>query len=504
MQPYAMFDPTTDTGGMSYAFRRVRDIGNNGGSWVINSEVDPLVGCDFGLRVSQSVRGIRTSWNYDTRKLTPAVVRTINECFLCLLHEILAKPYAAIAALKLIDAGAADAERFVLRGPEVPASDTRLIDAIFDSRHETEVALSLNGVTATYAQLRQRSARLAQILLEEHRVAEGDVVALMMGRSIEWVVAALACMRLGVCYAPLEIEAPPLRIRALVERVKPKVLIARDAVSDSPVTLLQLDSAGWQRLAEGPAQDIKLPLVVPKADRPAYLLHTSGSSGAPKGVLISEGSLLNYISWAAKHYNVREIDASILHTSLAVDLSVTSLWVPLFVGKRVELLEQQGSVPALLGIISDERRWLVKLTPTHLRGLAQYCRLMGVSIAPSRGVMVVGGEQLNQSDLEPWMPRGSDLHFYNEYGPTETTVGSTCGAVPSGQEGPVSMGKPIDNTFAWCVDADGQPLPFGLPGELALGGAGVALGYCLSESAGGEQTRFFMEERSKTSCLQHG
>jgi len=503
-QSYAMFDPMSDTGGVSYAFRRVRAIGTNGGSWTINGEVDPLVGCDFGLRVSQSERGIRTSWNYNTRKLTAAAVQTLNESFLCLLGEILGKPDANIASLRLIDAADAAAERFVLRGPEVAAPAGRLIDAILDSRRETQVALSLNGVIATYADLRQRSTRLAQLLVKKHSVVEGDTVALMMGRSIEWVVAALACMRLGVCYAPVEVEAPALRIKGIVERMKPKMLIARDAVSDSPVPVFQLDAACWDTLSKAAPKGAKLPAVAPQPERPAYLLHTSGSSGTPKGVLISEGSLLNYVSWAARYYNAADIDASIVHTSLAVDLTVTSLWVPLFAGKRVEILEQQGSVPALLKIISEERRWLVKLTPTHLRGLAQCCGLMGVPIAPKRGVMVVGGEQLSQSDLEPWTARGGELRVYNEYGPTETTVGSTCAEVSSGQEGAVSIGKPIDNTLAWCVDADGQPLPFGLPGELILGGAGVALGYSLSEGASVEQARFIWDERSNARAYRTG
>jgi amino acid adenylation domain-containing protein len=507
-QSYAMFDPTTETAGVSYAFRRIPDAGSNGGSWVINSEVDPLVGCELGLRVSQSARGIRTSWTYDTRKLSASVVQAINDCFLCLARGALGEAESRIDSLRLLDSIDGPADRFVLRGPEAPAASARLIDAIFDRRHENDVALALSGRTATYAELNLWSARLARLLVERHGVAEGDCVALMMGRSIEWVVAALACMRLGACYAPIEVEAPPLRIRGIVERIKPKLLIAGDAVKESTVSILQLDSAGWKELTEQRTGAVELPVVAFRSDRAAYLLHTSGSSGTPKGVLVSEGSLLNYVSWAAKHYNVQDIDASIVHTSLAVDLTVTSLWVPLFAGRRVEILEQQGSVPALLRIISEDRRWLVKLTPTHLRGLAQCCRLLGMPVAPRRGVLVIGGEQLNQSDLEPWTPRPPELRIFNEYGPTETTVGSTCGEVPEGQEGPVSVGDPIDNTLAWSVDADGQLLPFGLPGELIVGGAGVALGYCLREGPGGavgpEHARFFRDERSKSRAYHTG
>src|SRR5581483_3089613 len=319
---YSMFDPTAQMAGISYAFRRARDVGHNGTGWIINSEVDPLVGCELGLRLSQSVRGLRAGWTYDTKKLTAAVVESINGCFVSLIREVLHKPGVPIANLQLIDAG----DEVVLRGPVVAAPDTTLIGAIFDARREREIALTSNGQRVTYADLEAWSGRLAQLLVERYGVAEGDVVALMMGRSIEWVVAALSCMRLGACYAPVEVEAPPQRIRSIVERMAPKLLIAADAVNDTPVPTLQLDAACWQKPVAEPAAAVRLPAVGAKPDRPAYLLHTSGSGGSPKGVLVSEGSLLNYISWAAEHYGIRQIDASILHTSLAVDLTVTSLW----------------------------------------------------------------------------------------------------------------------------------------------------------------------------------
>jgi amino acid adenylation domain-containing protein len=485
---YELFDVSAAMAGVCFAFTQTRELGSNGSRWVINASHEPLLGCELGLRITQSARGTLASWTFDASKFDANAVRALHDSFVSLLRGALREPEAALSSLEVVDV--ADQSRYVLHGPSTTVGAPRLVDAIFDASHADSPALSMNGKRLSFRELDLWSARLASLLAREQGITEHDTVALMMGRSIEWVVSALALMRLGACYAPIEVEAPPLRMRSIVARAQPKLLITRDAVAESPVSTLLFDAACWERLEQhSKVASATVPLK-PVADRPAYLLHTSGSSGAPKGVRVSEGNLLNYVAWAAKHYGLEEIDAAVLHTSMAVDLTVTSLWVPLFAGKPIEILEQQGSIPALLKLIGEDRRWLLKLTPTHLRGLAQCSQLVRVPIAPMRGVIVVGGEMLTYRDLQPWQTAGGELRFYNEYGPTETTVGSTCEDVIAGGDGPVSIGKPIDNTLAGSVDVDGHLLPFGLAGELVLGGVGVALGYTGDDVA--DESRFFI------------
>ena len=144
----------------------------------------------------------------------------------------------------------------------------------------------------------------------------------------------------------------------MLARLRPKLLLT-GAPGRGPCATLVFDAECWDVLGRRSEAGSATSLLPFDRDRPAYLLHTSGSSGEPKAVLTCEGNLHNYIRWAEQAYRLRDIDAAVLHTSLAVDPAVTSLWLPLFAGKTVEILEPQGSVAGLLKIIAADRRWLV-------------------------------------------------------------------------------------------------------------------------------------------------
>ena len=499
---YEIFDASQSANGTTFAYSAASEGDGNGASWIIHRERDLLVGCELGLRVVQSRRGTHVHWTVDAKKFTESSIGVLQTAFVCLLKGALSQPETPIGALSMLDMDDRQSERCILRGRQTSADDKRLVDTIFAARHADAPALMLNGRTLKFGELNLWSARLAALLAEQYGVRERDTVVLVLGRSIEWIVAALAVLQLGACYAPIDVDAPALRIRALLDKIRPKLRISADAPTDGPVATLPFNAECWEVLGQRSETGSSIEALPFDPDRAAYLLHTSGSSGEPKGVLISEGNLQNYVRWAGRAYGVEDIDAAVLHTSLAVDLTVTSLWVPLFAGKSVEILEQQGSVAALLKIIAADRRWLLKLTPTHLRGIAQYCQLMGVPLAPCRGVMVVGGEQLDYRDLEPWQPLASELRIYNEYGPTETTVGSTCWQLSAAGQGAVGIGKPIDNTIAYVADADGMVLPCEVPGELVIGGAGVAIGYV--DDSGQENARFARDESLRVRIYRTG
>ncbi len=216
------------------------------------------------------------------------------------------------------------------------------------------------------------------------------------------------------------------------------------------------------------------------ASRPglAYVIFTSGSTGRPKGVMISHRGVVNYLSWCLRNYPVDSGIGAPLCSPISSDMSVTSLFVPLLSGKAVVLLDEEEVVDALDTALRDGSRFsFVKLTPSHTEALRNLS--IGRDVPCATAAFIIGGETLHGETLAPWREHCPDIMVFNEYGPTETVVGCCVHATRAGdvKPGPVPIGRPIANTLLYVLDRYASPVPIGVPGELHIGGAGVALGY---------------------------
>ena len=215
----------------------------------------------------------------------------------------------------------------------------------------------------------------------------------------------------------------------------------------------------------------------PGDDDVAYIIYTSGSTGRPKGVRVPHRALASYATWARGHYVGDRSLAFPLYSSIAFDLTVTSVFVPLISGGRIVIYREERTGPdlAILRVFEDDLVDVVKLTPAHL-GMIEHLDLRSSRVQ----TLILGGEDL-RSDLARTVTDafGGDVTIYNEYGPTEATVGCLVhrygpndDALPS-----VPIGTPIANARAYVLDERGAPTPLGITGELWIGGAGVADGY---------------------------
>jgi amino acid adenylation domain-containing protein len=224
----------------------------------------------------------------------------------------------------------------------------------------------------------------------------------------------------------------------------------------------------------------------------AYVLYTSGSTGTPKGVVVSHGALAHYVTWAAAAYDVRPGTIAPLHTPLGFDLTVTSLWAPLIAGACIELMPTSPGIDGLAAFLArlpasapapaqahvggpETRPPLVKLTPAHLDGL-----IAADATAPHGGTFVIGGEALLAPAVRAWLARAPGARVINEYGPTETTVGCCVYAITDAEtttSGGVPIGRPLPETALYVVEPGGTLAPIGVPGEICIGGPGLARGY---------------------------
>jgi len=206
----------------------------------------------------------------------------------------------------------------------------------------------------------------------------------------------------------------------------------------------------------------------------AYVIYTSGSSGSPKGVVATHAGVCNYVLWSAAAYEVQAHGGASLHTPLAFDLTVAALLTPLLAGRPVALIPEQIELAGLPAALAREGYGFLNLTPAHLellRGAAA-----SVAAATARLTLVVGGEQVLGEAVGAWLAAGARV--WNEYGPTEATVGCTSYEAPAATgPAPVPIGRPIANARVYVLGAEREPLPVGMPGELWVGGAGLARGY---------------------------
>jgi amino acid adenylation domain-containing protein len=339
-------------------------------------------------------------------------------------------------------------------------------------------AVRADGTTLTYRELDARSNRLAHHLLA--RGAGGGVpVGVCLRRGPDLLPALLAVWKCGAPYLPLDPDLPVARLRRMAAAAGCALAVTRaehlpllDPEGTRPVVLDR------EQAAIEAAPDVPPGVRGGPADV-AYVIYTSGSTGDPKGVLVHHAGLANYVLWTALEYAARGTGGSPHFSSIGFDLGVPSLFAPLVVGQRVDLLPDPLD-PADLGalLVEGAPYSFVKMTPGHLN-------LLSTDLEPAEarglaGLAIAAGDAFPVELARRWDrlagPGGTPVA--TEYGPTEITVGNSGQLVTRlGDDGLVPLGLPIPNTTMYVLDDRLEPVPEGVPGEVCVGGAGVAHGY---------------------------
>ncbi|MGK5496593.1 amino acid adenylation domain-containing protein [Streptomyces sp. URMC 125] len=384
--------------------------------------------------------------------------------FLCVLRAFAAAgPAAPVASLDLLraDERTALAER---NDTAVDVPDTGVAELVAAQAGRTpEVPALTDGERSlTYGELDARAGRLARVLTERG-VGPGRTVALVLRRNADLVLALLAVLRTGAAFLPLDPEFPAERLRGVLSEADPALLVTSSGLAGRlPWTgpRLLLDEAGTV------SASVAAPAAVPAA-APAYILYTSGSTGRPKGVVVSRANLANLLAAMRRVVPLTPADRLLAVTTVGFDIALLELLLPLVSGATVVLAgtEQVRNPAALAALLADAT--VMQATPTLWR------EVVGRAPDAVRGKRVlVGGEPLDPALAAELA--GLAREVVNLYGPTETTVWSTSAPVSDGRP---AIGRPFGNTRAHVLDQGLRPVPDGVPGELYIGGHGVALGY---------------------------
>ena len=349
------------------------------------------------------------------------------------------------------------------------------ITAIFAQQaiaNANETALYSNDINISYKELDEKSDQFAQYLIQECGVQKGDPVAILLDRTPYFVISVLGILKAGAYYIPIDIAYPEDRIQFILEDGQCKTIISTPSITASgdfsKITVLD------------PTQDEIYQSDVDTSlfnktnpEDIAYCIYTSGSTGNPKGCLISHANLLNYTLWANDYYfNDESVGNWGLITSVSFDLTVTSLFTSITRGRKIWIGSYDKAIDELLiESFNDPEVDTLKLTPSHL-SLLKELPIENVNMK----VIICGGEQLTQTQLQGVWDLDPEIRIFNEYGPTETTVGCIVKEMFIDQS-QVRIGKPIANTVVTIVDDQGMPCDVGMYGEIVITGVGVSKGY---------------------------
>ena len=331
-------------------------------------------------------------------------------------------------------------------------------------------AIVTGSTVLSYADLDRRSNRLANYLIDLG-VGPETIVGLCLNRSPESVVCALAVIKAGGAYLPMDPDYPTERLRFMLNDASPRVLITWQKLapefSEGPWEVISID-----RDQDFEACSSEAPATLISDDQLAYVIYTSGSTGQPKGVEINHQSLLNLVSWHNHEFAITAKDRASHLAGVGFDAAVWEVWPYLTAGASLHLPDETTRVsPEMLRDWLVENQITISFLPT---ALAEPVMILDWPETTNLRYLLTGADTLHRYPTE-----NLPFELINNYGPTECTVVTTSGRVPAETKPGAlpTIGRPIANTFVYVLDEKLQPARLGVPGELYIGGAGVARGY---------------------------
>jgi surfactin family lipopeptide synthetase C len=449
---------------------------------------------------------------YDRRRFDDATMTRTLGHLTTLLKEMVSDPARRLSDLPLLT----KSERHQLL---VEWNDTKknypkdqCIHALFERQVERTpdaVAIAYEAEQLTYGELNRRANQLAHYL-QRLGVGAEVLVGICMERSIEMMVGLLGVLKAGGAYVPLDPSDPKERLDFVLQDTQAPVLLTQSKLLSQLPTMtcdgrpttadgrLLMDDdarssalepsavighrssvicldADWETIAHESESN---PASLTAADNLAYVIHTSGTTGQPKGTMIEHRSLVNYLNWVNEFLLGEGIDSLPAIAKPSFDASLKQLLAPLLRGSEVWLVPDEFvTEPAtLLRAVSKRKKAGINCVPSLWEAILYELGSSDRSISPeNRSCLLVGGEQLTTELTERSFAAMSDLKIWNLYGPTEATANATVARIGRGES--VTIGRPVANVRTYILNSHLQPTPFGVPGELYIGGAGVSRGY---------------------------
>ncbi|MBG6151653.1 amino acid adenylation domain-containing protein, partial [Aquimarina sp. EL_43] len=452
-------------------------------SYEYDAEFSPL---DISLNAVESGDGLYFNFEYSIALFAKETVQRMALHYKELIQSVLVSPSSGIASLtmltdkessKLLDVFSMSNTTSVSYG-----EDSTLVSLFEKQAVKTPEAIAVvfEDRKLTYKNLNEKSNRLARHLRENYELNSGDLVGIQLNRSDWSVISMLGVMKAGAAYVPIDVEYPASRKTFIIEDTRLKVLIITSEKLFDSIELnvpvfsidIELDDLSQE------ASYLQNPDYSVTSDDLAYLIYTSGSTGKPKGVMIEHRGIVNTICSQIDAFAITSDDHCLQFANPFFDASVWEIYISLLGGASLHIPseEEKADTISFTKFMKEHEVTFATLPPAFLQ-------LLESDSLPTIKTLVTAGETI---PLEVAKDFSKSYTYINAYGPTETSICATTfeGNITGGS---VPIGKPITNANVYILDSDMNLVPVGVPGELCVGGPGLARGYLNREELTNEK-----------------
>ena len=425
---------------------------------------------DLTLDLSETTDGLTGFFEYSTDLFEAGTITRITGHFQTLLESIVEHPDQPVSKLPILSQS--ERQQLVVDWNETRREYPRssCIHQLFEERVEQNpkaVAVVFENLQLNYAELNIRANRLAHYL-RNLGIGPDVLVGICMERSLEMVVGILGILKAGGAYLPLDPDYPDERLKFMLEDSQVAVLLTQESflkkLPEHKAHVVCLDT-DWENISN---ENSGSPVEKATADNLAYVIYTSGSTGKPKGVLLEHRGLCNLAKAQIRAFHVKQSSRVLQFASLGFDASVSEIFMALVAGATLCLGNRNSllAVSNLSRLLREQAITTVTLPPSILANLS-------FEKYPALRTIVVAGEECSAAIVERW---GKNYRLLNAYGPSECTVCATFDKCNDSNQKPL-IGRPIDNVEIYLLDSHLEPVPVGIPGELHIGGVGLARGF---------------------------
>jgi len=435
---------------------------------------------DLALSLEMGADGLGGYLNYNRDLFNPDTIERLITHFQTLLTAVTTNPDQPIAQLPLLTE--AEQDQLLQEFGQTAVTDAPYQNIIEQIETQTAqnpdaIALSLDGRTLTYAEMNRQANQLARYL-QAQGLQPQDIVLHFTERSLEAIIGLLGILKAGGVYLPVEPTTPPERLAFMAEDAAAQWTLTHEHLTSllpASVTAVRLD-ADWAAIERKNGENLDTAV---SPDQPAYVIYTSGSTGQPKGVLISHEAIGRHSRTIQAHFELTPDDRVLQFAAYSFDQSIEQILPTLSAGAALVLRGPEIWPPHDFSqVLTNEQLTVINLPPAYWR---QWVDALADTAPPSNPLrlVIVGGDILPAETIRRWQQTPlASVRLLNAYGPTETTITALTFEIPPGWEnGRTPIGRPLPNRFIAILDKTGQPVPTGVPGELHIGGEGVALGY---------------------------
>ncbi|MCJ8268134.1 MAG: amino acid adenylation domain-containing protein, partial [Psychrosphaera sp.] len=463
---------------------------------------------DLSLFVDDSTEQISANFNYALSLFEPASIAHMAAIYQCILvafaeqHDL---RIGDIDSLPPVD------RRLLLEqwcGQDQHYADDQTLAQMFERQVDKTpdaIAVIFAQSALSYRQLDQQANRLARVISQDYLARQGQqitpntLIGLYLERSLEMVISLLAVLKTGAAYVPIVPGTPQQRVQFIVEESNAALIVSQQRylaqLSEWLGDSVGLIAADNRHLSQSMSND-RLPPVA-NAGSLAYVIYTSGTTGKPKGVMVAHQGVVNRIEWGQAQYPLQKGDRVLQKTPLGFDVSVWELfWANWYGATLVVAAPDSHKDPQLLHqTMLNQQITVVHFVPSMLALYTRYLSEHQLTLPSSLKRVFCSGEALNVEQCQQFnhlrqahqLVHNREIGLTNLYGPTEASIEVSYFDIEVQPYRTIPIGKPIANTRLYILNASHQPVPIGTPGELYIGGAGVALGYLnrpqLSEQA---------------------